>query len=232
MKNKKDIFLIISSVMFFIFLFFSSIQILVNNDLFFKKFFNNYQLYERRGVTTEDGVIIIDELVDYMENKTEQLELKKPVLDFYEYSENETLHMVDVKNIYSFFKILRNFSCVFYVVTLFYFYKNYKNSKIFKKTITSFLISILLFFGIILLVLFNFDKFWIQFHEIAFNNDLWNLSPSTDLMINVCSNQMFKSIILNSFIIYILLSIIWLLCIYFYEKKQSVNKKELTDISD
>lgn len=225
MKNKKDIFLIISGVLFFIFLFFSSIQILVNNDLFFKKFFNNYQLYERRGVTTEEGVVIIDELVDYMENKTERLILKKTVLDFNEYSESETLHMIDVKNIYSFFKVLRNFSCVFYAITLFYFYKKCKNSKIFKKTAASFFISILLFLGVILLVVFNFDKFWFQFHKIAFNNDLWNLNSSTDLMINVCSNEMFKSIILNSFIIYILLSIIWLICIYFYEKNIVLTKK-------
>ena len=69
------------------------------------------------------------------------------------------------------------------------------------------------------MVVFNFDEFWLKFHRIAFSNDLWLLNPSNDLMINVCSNEMFKTLIINSYMIYIIICIIYLISVFIYEKR-------------
>lgn len=231
MKNKKSIFFIIVSVPFFILMVFTSIQIVSNSDLFFKKYFEESNIYDKRGVSAEDATYVIDILVDYMEGKTKEIKLDRSVLGFTEFSERESLHMVDVRNIYSFFKTLRNISCILYVGMLIYFVKKNRDEKLFKKSLISFIVSIFTFLGAIIYIVLNFNEFWLLFHKVIFTNDLWALSFQNDLMINVCSNEMFKILILSSFVIYIVLSIIWLSLLYIYEKKQSVNKKYLTDVS-
>lgn len=53
----------------------------------------------------------------------------------------------------------------------------------------------LLFFTILaalaLVISTNFTKYFIIFHEIFFNNDLWILDPSTDLLINIVPEPFF-----------------------------------------
>ena len=228
MKNKMYVLLVLVSFFFFTFLYFTSIQIVANSDYFFKNYFEESDIYNKRGITLDDSVYVIDVLVDYMEGKTKKIELDRSILGFNKFSTRETLHMVDVKNLYVTFKTLRNISCVLYIGTLFYFTKKNKNEKLFKYSLISFLLAILFFLGIALMVIFYFNTFWINFHKVMFTNDLWNLNPGEDLMINVCSNDMFKTIIISSFIVYMILSIIYLAIIFIH--KRCVNKKYLTGV--
>lgn len=58
----------------------------------------------------------------------------------------------------------------------------------------------------------NFDRFFIMFHGIFFNNDAWIFNPATDPIINVLPETFF----LHCFILFfILLEIFYLLPIYF-----------------
>ena len=218
MKSKSCILFLIISVIFFIFMYFTGIQIVSNNDLFFKKFFEKYDIYDRRGVSVDDSVYVIDILVDYMEGKSDTLKLNRNVLGFDKFSSRETLHMIDVRNIYIIFRTLRDISCILYIISLVLYKRKTNNNKIFKYSIISFIIANVIFLGSSLMILFNFDEFWFEFHKIAFTNDLWLLNPSNDLMINVCSNEMFKTLIINSFIVYIIISVIYLMGVFIYKK--------------
>ena len=58
-------------------------------------------------------------------------------------------------------------------------------------------ISVLGAIGGILAVwaIIDFNSFWIQFHMLFFNNDLWLLDPRTSRMINMLPSEFFSTII-------------------------------------
>ena len=61
-------------------------------------------------------------------------------------------------------------------------------------------------------LLHNFDRFFVMFHGVFFNNDAWIFNPATDPIINVLPETFF----LHCFILFfILLEIFYLLPIYF-----------------
>lgn len=76
----------------------------------------------------------------------------------------------------------------------------------------------LLFFGILsalaLIISTNFTKYFVIFHEIFFNNDLWILDPSTDLLINIVPEPFFVDTAARIGITYgISVALVFLLCI-------------------
>jgi len=89
-------------------------------------------------------------------------------------------------------------SLILVILLSIYFFKK-------KKSIAKFFLYgclIVIIFGLI--VAFTFDKSFILFHIISFNNDLWLLNPEADLLINIFPESFF----LNNFILVIGLSII------------------------
>lgn len=227
MKNKYSILFVIISIIFFVFMYFTGVQIISNSTSFFKKFFEEYNIYDKRRISVDDSVYVIDTLVDYMEGKNDTIKLDRTILKFSSYSTREIKHMVDVKNIYKTFKILRNISCVIYICILFLYIKKAPKIKIFKYSIISFIITNIIFLGCSITIIYNFDAVWRNFHKIIFTNDLWLLNFSEDLIINICSNEMFKTIAISSYYIYFIICVLYLSAVFIYQKKV-VNKKVLT----
>lgn len=76
----------------------------------------------------------------------------------------------------------------------------------------------LLFFAVLaalaLLISTDFTKYFIIFHKIFFNNDLWMLDPSTDLLINIVPEPFFVDTAARIGITYgISVVVVFLLCI-------------------
>lgn len=76
----------------------------------------------------------------------------------------------------------------------------------------------LLFFSILsalaLIISTNFTKYFIIFHEIFFNNDLWILDPSTDLLINIVPEPFFVDTAARIGVTYgMSVAIVFLLCV-------------------
>lgn len=67
----------------------------------------------------------------------------------------------------------------------------------------------------------NFTKYFIIFHEIFFNNDLWMLDPSTDLLINIVPEPFFVDTAARIGITYgISVIIVFAVCIYILRRKK------------
>lgn len=114
------------------------------------------------------------------------------------FSSKEILHLKDVSKIFKIVRIVCLVSLILVILLSIYFFKK-------KKSIAKFFLYgclIVIIFGLI--VAFTFDKSFILFHIISFNNDLWLLNPETDLLINIFPESFF----LNNFILVIGLSII------------------------
>lgn len=57
-------------------------------------------------------------------------------------------------------------------------------------------------------IAFNFDKAFVTFHKIFFDNDLWILDPQTDMLINIVPQQFFIDISIRIGIIFGILMIL------------------------
>lgn len=115
------------------------------------------------------------------------------------FSSKEITHLKDVSKIFKIVRIVCLVSLILVILLSIYFFKKKK------KSIAKFFLYgclIVIIFGLI--VALTFDKSFILFHIISFNNDLWLLNPETDLLINIFPESFF----LNNFILVVMLSII------------------------
>jgi integral membrane protein (TIGR01906 family) len=122
----------------------------------------------------------------------------------YYFSSKEIAHLKDVSGIFKIVRIACLASLIVVILLSIYFFKK-------KKNIAKFFLYgglLVIIFGLIVAI--TFDKSFLLFHIISFNNDLWLLNPETDLLINIFPEKFF----LNNFILVIVLSIIELLVGY------------------
>ena len=123
--------------------------------------------------------------------------------------ERELLHMADCRNL--FIKALQiRYICIMFAIFLFIYgrYAIIKESETFRKaTGKGMLIGAAAFFIIIIALaiymLTNFDRAFVQFHEIFFNNDLWLLDPRESLLINILPQDFFFDIVKKTLVIFL-----------------------------
>ena len=143
-----------------------------NFDLYQKEFIK-YNIYEKIPDADKNAL----NLINFMNNKEE-------LNDFY--NEDEKLHLQDVKELYKNLNLIFYITLILTILFLIYFIYN----KNFKMIYSSFLISSLILFIIILMFfVFDFNYLFEKFHEIVFRNDLWQLNPDKDNLINLFPEQ-------------------------------------------
>ena len=158
--------------------------------------FDRLGVAQQIGISRDDLLLVTQNIQRYMLGRDPELDvvvsIHGQVRPFF--SEREILHMIDVLFLYDTgFKILWASVFVFLIVCILiirkkYFYEAAKSLSI---GIGSFLAASGILVTIIAL---NFDRAFVIFHEIFFDNDLWLLDPRTDLMINIMPQQFFINI--------------------------------------
>lgn len=175
-------------------------------------------------VITENEVkTICDELIEYLSGK--RLFLNTEVLingvkqNFY--SIRSSVHMSDVKNLFS---MARNVMLVFMTICIFTLSRLTKNQnhntivvlyKVWKKTLLAF--STILT-AIVIFALINFDAFFTCFHKMLFTNDLWLLDPYTDYIICLLPEIIFINYGIFIIITFLLIILVFTLVIHFLTK--------------
>ena len=206
-KYLRQILIIIQNFSLFI----SSILGIIFYNCFNLNFYKNFYLRENLAPsinTTDDELIEnTNNLLEYLTNKAE--------LNTTWFSEKDILHMKDVKTLYNVsFNLMILFIIIFILSTILIalVYKNYTIfyiTKIFNKTLLSFILLIIVLAGIIS---YNFSSFWIKFHQLLFSNDLWLLSPDESNLIKMVPENFFISltttIILHILILFVSLFVL------------------------
>ena len=193
-------FLYRSSVLAFtIALLLFSIFLMANNRNFYAKQYEENNTEKHTGMSMDSLLLSTDTLLDYLNDKSdsvyvtsEKFGVEKEVFD-----ERETLHMVDVKNLYQmFFKIMLFLALSSFATLIYLFYKNGKKEFIreinlaFKFTI---FVAVIIVAASTFAFVYDFNGFWILFHEILFTNDLFYLDPKISTMINMFPLEFFLS---------------------------------------
>lgn len=123
-------------------------------------------------------------------------------------SASGALHFYEVKKLF-----LLNYGLLLATIVPSFFYLRHliKQQRLWTM-IQPFRIAVAVPIVIAFLMAVNFDRFFIMFHGVFFNNDAWIFNPATDPIINVLPETSF----LHCFILFfVLLEIFYLLPIYF-----------------
>ena len=197
---------IFSTLLFFMFLF-TSMWVIVFNLGYNEKHYIKHDIMADTGLNQTDLMKVTDKMLLYLRDKEDNLDMRAAVEGRMEevFGEREKLHMVDVKNLFLAGRNIRNGSLILFLGLL--IYSSLKNKRLLINLLKSvkfvFTGIIVMLLGLGTLFLIDFNKYFIIFHEIFFDNDLWILDARTDILVNMVPEVFFFTIALNIIIIFI-----------------------------
>ncbi len=204
-KNK-----IVCSFSFF-FLTLAFLLSVVDLECFDRSFYSRE--YEKNGtaeymeMSPEDLEKTTDVLLGYLKDERDDIivtadvaGVKREVFD-----ERETLHMVDVKELYQNALKARNIALAAGVALLAYAVIRSRRSAAVLKS--GFQWGVGMIFVIIsalaVWAVMDFNAFWISFHELFFDNDLYLLNPNTELLIRMVPETFFFDLVMRIVLIFL-----------------------------
>jgi len=142
------------------------------------------------------------------------------------YGEREIHHMVDVRDLFVAGKNIRNLGALVFILLMalmVYLDKGWKKN-IWNLLFYTMLGNIL-FFGVLAFLMYvDFNRYFVIFHLIFFDNDLWLLNPQTDTLIQMVPQPFFYNTAYKITGIYAGVMIFLGGLGLFMKKRQSVNR--------
>lgn len=183
--------------------------------------YTKYQvLNDLPEMTMEDLLTVTDEMMAFLRGNRDDLHVFTTMGGEYRefFNAREIAHMEDVRNLFIGGLWLRRIGLVITAVCavlLFFWQKGYKERRsLLAKTIPAALcLGTGAFFAVCLVIVgiisTDFSKYFIVFHHIFFNNDLWLLNPETDMLINIVPEPFFMDTALRIAIAFAALVVIF-----------------------
>ena len=174
---------------------------------YFRWHYNRRDIPNIIGMEKEELMYVTTELLEYMRGRRDDLIIYATVQGEHRqfFSEIEIRHMVDVLDLYNIGFMIRNISFwmfIFAILGMAYFKMHVAEvlARWCRGAVVVFLALLLLLTAGIAL---DFDRAFLWFHLIFFDNDYWILDPRVDLLINMVPQVFFVeiSIIIGAFIL-------------------------------
>lgn len=170
---------------------------------YFEKEYTKYQvLNSLPAMTMDDLLIVTDEMMAYLRGNREDLHVFTTMggesREFF--NAREIAHMEDVKDLFIGGLWLRRIglgiALIYAAILGFWCKKDSQKKQLLKSMVPgalcagtgAFFAGALIIAGIIAT---DFSKYFIVFHHIFFDNDLWILNPATDMLINIVPEPFF-----------------------------------------
>ncbi len=178
------------------------------NEQFYKYEYEKNNSAQIINITENELWKVTELLWDYIEFSEDDLyiEIEGFNEDGY-YTLREKLHMEDVRQLFKKATFLFYGSSISWISIIMI---NLKDRDNLINLINTYKKGYLLILTIYILGLFylvkNFNTYFIKFHLIFFNNDLWLLNPNEDMLINMYPSQFFVDITIIIFMTIVILS--------------------------
>lgn len=194
---------------------FGSIEYHGFNKNYYEMKYTELNTAEHIGMSNEALFDATFTLLDYLKDERDDIlcvhEVKGKEREIFD--ERETLHMVDVKNLYINVKnvcftivgvgIAALLAMVYFVksnkCTLETMLVDLKDG--FRQVVLAFIIVIS---GLLFYALVDFNRFWTMFHQIFFDNDLWLLDPRVSIMINMFPEEFWFGMVIRMALTFII----------------------------
>ena len=221
MKVVHNILGLLSAIAMLLILIISSFEIAAYSDYgWYEKEYEKYQVLADLEMEMPDVMEVTEEMMSYLRGNREDLVVHTIVdgkkQEFF--NDREKAHMVDVRNLFVGGLWLRRGAVVLFLLTVGLILATKGDWK--QVLPRTFLIGTGVIFaatiGLGALVSANFNKYFTLFHEIFFDNDLWLLDPSTDLLIRLLPEGFFYDMVTRigiTFSIGMVLLIVCCICV-------------------
>lgn len=162
---------------------------------YYQKEYEKYEVLEDLDMEMEDVMYVTREMMDYLHDRRGDLVVTTTVdgkeQEFF--NDQDKFHMAEVKNIFGIAILIRWIALgVFAVIISVLIFMKANWMKLVSKWYMALTAVLALATGILAyLMTQNFNKYFVIFHEIFFDNDLWQFNPETDLMIRMLPEGLF-----------------------------------------
>ncbi len=221
----------IISFSFIIVIFITAIDIISFDRNFYRIEYEELNVAETIGITSDDLMMVTDKLLNYTQGKDSGLVIIKSIngQEREVFNDREKEHMIDVAKLYQNAILVRNCALAIVVFGLLIISIKPKTA-VFAKLFTSYnktsMFVLFLITIIMLIALVDFNWFWTNFHYIFFaGNDLWILNPETDILIMMVPEQFFYDLVMRIAITFILTFSLTNIVAYFNVKR--IEKRRL-----
>ena len=205
----------------------SCVDIVVSNRHFYNFAYDQFNIAESIGMSESDLYEASDTLLDYLQGYREDIKVKvrfqqeeKEVFNV-----KETLHMVDVKNLYQSALLIRNIMLLFMGIlfTLLYYDDKKGVKSVLTYTYQRFFVFFALFLGgLITYAACDFTTFWTLFHKLLFRNNLWMLDPLESIMIQMFPEHFFFTMVAFIALLFVFIALfLWFYSIH--DQKKAKN---------
>ncbi len=187
---------------------------------FYESEYKKNNTTQATGMKESDLLKTTEVLFDYLKDNRDDLIIRVQVNGYARevFDRRETLHMKDVKKLYLDAMKVRNILFLAGVALLMAGVLLDRRHALFN-LITGYELGVIIFVVFVSCLLFyallDFNAFWIQFHEIFFDNDLYLLDPNTEILINMVPENFFFDLVMR-----IILSFISLIAVVYLAMKQ------------
>lgn len=132
------------------------------------------------------------------------------------------VHFTEVKNIFTSFYLIGAITLILGIITIVYKTKIKDHSYLLVSSITAIVLPLVL--GIYLA--FDFDRAFVLFHKLFFNNDYWIFDPATDPVITILPDTFFLHCAVMIIFIVFLFSFVFLLAYLWKRKHTSIKYRK------
>lgn len=199
----------LAALLLIVSLLFTALQLVLHDEAWFAARYESYGTAEAIGIPTDDITAALMRLIYYMEGDVPSIDLTvmENGVPVSMYNERETQHMVDVRELYQAWRGVRDLGVPAAALLILGACALLPRGQRMKALSKGYLRASIVF-GLIVTVLgvwvvADFNSFWINFHYLFFDNDLWILSYATDRMIRICPQQLFYDIVVKFGLIFL-----------------------------
>jgi len=180
-----------------LFLVTANVRFAAGDSWFTKQGFRTYHVDRTTGVSFQELDAAADDIVRYFEDDRSSLRIEVTISgrETALFTEEEISHMRDVKGLMGLVYRLNEASLaviIAYVGAVVLWTRERSPRQLAKYSLLGVAFGLILVAGIGAFAVTGFDAAWTKFHEIAFRNDLWQLDPSKDRLIQMFPEPFWK----------------------------------------
>ncbi len=177
-----------------------NIRVVMNEPRVYQYAADHFDTPSTTGIPRPELLRASGELRDYFNNGEGRIFVQVTTDDGQRvslFNDRETAHLRDVKNLFQGMFRVQELSTVFvlaYIVAVFIWAREYSLRSLAREVLLSALLT-LLFVGVVGGFVFaGFDAAFERFHLILFNNDLWQLDPARDHLIQMFPDGFWRDV--------------------------------------
>ena len=198
MKKILKISGVLNTISFILLILFLGIQVSGFGMWFYRWQYDVNDTYEVVSMEQEDLHEVTRHMIRYMQGREPDLQIMTTVDGEarYFFSEIEIRHMIDVYELFAVGLVIQWILIVLFLTTLgLFFWKGREQLRYLYKSWQIGAIAVLgALIALVALIAINWQRAFVIFHEIFFNNDYWILDSRVDLLVNIVPYPFFISI--------------------------------------